>query len=82
MNADTINKINPDNGRKTGYWIITGSMSKIQGYSSESKVEEGVYVNSRKNGLWIKYWPNGNVKSKILTSSKYLQMGLVQLFVS
>ncbi|MBM78500.1 MAG: hypothetical protein CL846_08460 [Crocinitomicaceae bacterium] len=65
MNSDTINKINPENGRKTGYWIITGSMSKIQGYSSESKVEEGVYVNSRKNGLWIKYWPNGNVKSKI-----------------
>jgi antitoxin component YwqK of YwqJK toxin-antitoxin module len=65
ITSDTINKINPVNGRKTGYWIVTGSMAEINGYNSESKVEEGVYINSRKNGLWIKYWPNGNLKSKI-----------------
>lgn len=65
MNSDTLNKVNPVNGRKTGYWIITGSMSNVQGYSLDAKIEEGVYENSRKNGLWIKYWPNGNVKSKI-----------------
>ena len=65
VNSDTINKIDPVNGRKVGYWIVTGSMAKIEGYNSEAKVEEGVYVNSRKNGLWTKYWPNGNLKSKI-----------------
>jgi antitoxin component YwqK of YwqJK toxin-antitoxin module len=65
FSSDTINKTNPVNGRKTGYWIVTGSMSKINGYNSEAIIEEGVYLNSRKNGLWIKYWPNGNPKSKI-----------------
>ena len=65
VTSDTINKTNPVNGRKTGYWIVTGSMSKINGYNSEAVVEEGIYVNSRKNGLWIKYWPNGNPKSEI-----------------
>ena len=32
-------------------------------YNAENKIEE--YVNSRKNGIWIKYWPNGNIRSKI-----------------
>ena len=64
--SDTINQINPDNGRKTGYWIIKGSMSKIKGYDANAKVEEGIYENSRKNGLWKKFWPNGAIKSEII----------------
>lgn len=65
INNDTINKIDPESGRKTGYWIITGEMKPKEGYNAENKIEEGVYVNSRKNGIWIKYWPNGNIRSKI-----------------
>jgi antitoxin component YwqK of YwqJK toxin-antitoxin module len=64
--SDSINQTNPDNGRKTGYWIITGSISKIKGYGPNDKVEEGTYKNSRKNSLWKKYWPNGNLKSEII----------------
>ena len=55
INSDTINRVDPINGRKTGYWIITGNMSKQKGYSQEDKVEEGRYINSRKTGKWIKY---------------------------
>ena len=65
INNDTINKIDPESGRKTGYWIITGEMKPKEGYNAENKIEEGVYVNNRKNGIWIKYWPNGNIRSKI-----------------
>ena len=62
---DTINKLDPSNGRKTGYWIITGGISKEKGYGINDKVEEGNYINSRKTGKWIKYWPNGAVRSTV-----------------
>ena len=57
--------MDPESGRKIGYWIITGDMKPKEGYNAKNKIEEGVYVNSRKNGIWIKYWPNGNVRSEI-----------------
>ena len=57
--------MDPESGRKTGYWIITGEMKPKEGYNAENKIEEGVYINSRKNGIWIKYWPNGNIRSEI-----------------
>lgn len=59
-----INKLD-ENGRKTGYWIITGDISKEKGYEPDAKVEEGEYVSSRKTGLWKKYWKNGKLKSEI-----------------
>lgn len=62
-----INKFD-ENGKKTGYWIITGSMSKEKGYAPDAKVEEGEYVRSRKTGLWKKYWTNGKLKSEITYS--------------
>ena len=65
INNDTLNKVDPVNGRKVGYWIITGDISKQKGFGAEDKVEEGRYINSRKTGKWIKYWPNGSVRSKI-----------------
>ena len=63
--SDTINQTNSENGRKIGYWIVLGNMSKEKGYDANAKVEEGIYNNSRKNGLWKKYWPNGKLKSEI-----------------
>jgi len=65
LNSDTLNRVDPVNGRKTGYWIITGDISNQKGYGATDKVEEGRYVNSRKTGKWIKYWPNGAVRSSI-----------------
>ena len=52
-------------GKKTGPWIITGDISKQKGFSDTAKVEEGEYKRSRKVGVWIKYWPNGEMKSEV-----------------
>ena len=63
--ADTLNQ-KDESGKKTGYWIITGSMSPEKGYSAESKIEEGRYKRSRKQGQWTKYHKNGQIRSKII----------------
>ena len=31
INSDTLNRVDPVNGRKIGYWVITGNMSKLEG---------------------------------------------------
>lgn len=54
-----------ESGKRQGYWIITGYMTKDAAYSPEAKVEEGEYRNSQKEGLWKRYWPNGKLKSEI-----------------
>jgi antitoxin component YwqK of YwqJK toxin-antitoxin module len=52
-------------GLKQGEWIIQGMMVKDPLYSPDSKVEEGVYIDNEKEGVWKKYWPNGTVRSEI-----------------
>ncbi len=52
-------------GKKTGPWIITGDMSRQKGFDEGAKVEEGEYKKSRKVGVWIKYWPNGQKKAEV-----------------
>ena len=54
-----------ENGKKTGHWVFTGSMSSEKGYAPEATVQEGDFIRGRKTGLWIKYWPNGEKKSEI-----------------
>lgn len=60
---DTINQV--VEGKRIGYWILTGEMKKDKNYNPVSKVEEGYFDNGRKKGLWTKYYPKGSVKSKI-----------------
>lgn len=43
-------------GKRTGKWIIYTSKS---GSSKDIKVEEGVFINGRKEGQWIKYFEDG-----------------------
>lgn len=55
--GDTVNYTDA-NGRKQGHWIYwytTGGQKK----------EEGEYKNSRKEGIWTKYYENGNTWSEI-----------------
>jgi antitoxin component YwqK of YwqJK toxin-antitoxin module len=52
-------------GKRTGYWVITGAISSEKGYAPEAKVEEGNFISNRKDGLWKKYYPNGKIKSEI-----------------
>jgi antitoxin component YwqK of YwqJK toxin-antitoxin module len=58
-----------ESGRKQGYWVIKGFMSNEAEYSPNSIVEEGTYTDDRKEGLWKRYFPNGNVKSEITYSA-------------
>ncbi len=54
-----------DQGKKTGYWVVTGEMSGKQGYAPDAIYEEGEYKKSRKTGIWKRYWPNAKLKSEI-----------------
>jgi len=64
QNGDTINKIDTE-GKKQGKWIIFGRHKPGTCYQPEQKVEEGMYIDNKKNGLWIEYYCNGNLKGKI-----------------
>lgn len=59
-----LNQID-EKGQRQGYWIISGSMVSDRAYFPENKVEEGRYLDNRKEGLWKKYWPNGKTRSEI-----------------
>jgi antitoxin component YwqK of YwqJK toxin-antitoxin module len=52
-------------GRRIGYWIITGSIKPTKGYRAEQVIEEGRYEASKKTGLWKRYYPNGKLLSEI-----------------
>lgn len=44
---------------KQGKWIYYGKDRPELGYPSDGKIEEGNYVNNKKEGLWIKYHNDG-----------------------
>jgi antitoxin component YwqK of YwqJK toxin-antitoxin module len=52
-------------GQRQGYWIVKGSMINDKLYKPEDKVEEGVYQDNRKQGLWKRYWPSGKLRNEI-----------------
>jgi antitoxin component YwqK of YwqJK toxin-antitoxin module len=62
--TNALNRKDADN-LKQGQWVITGEMRKDTAYAASDVIEEGEYENGRKVGLWIRYYPNGNVQSKI-----------------
>ena len=53
--SDTLNQTD-ENGFRQGYWIIYGHMKLEKGYCDSCKIEEGPYIDDRKNGVWTKYW--------------------------
>lgn len=58
------NQLDAD-GKKTGYWVVTGAMANKKEYKPDAVYEEGEYKRSRKIGLWKRYWPNGKLQSEI-----------------
>lgn len=58
LGKDTINKIDANNMRQ-GNWKIFGEMTDDVRYKPNQVVEEGKYVNNKKEGVWIKYFPSG-----------------------
>jgi antitoxin component YwqK of YwqJK toxin-antitoxin module len=57
------NKRNAD-GERQGKWIFTGKDYPHKNLPKTQKVEEGYYVNGRKEGVWIKYFANGGIQLK------------------
>lgn len=47
-----------ENGRQ-GMWTIWGRMKPDKGYPEDGKIEEGPYVDDRKNGEWVKFHKDG-----------------------
>jgi antitoxin component YwqK of YwqJK toxin-antitoxin module len=56
-------------GHRQGYWIITGEMISDRQFPPQATVEEGMYKDDRREGLWKKYWPNGKLRSEITYTS-------------
>jgi antitoxin component YwqK of YwqJK toxin-antitoxin module len=46
-------------GKRTGKWVYTGADKPNSGISKSGKVEEGIYVAGRKEGIWTKYHKDG-----------------------
>lgn len=46
-------------GRKQGKWVFLGKDRPTSGYPEDGKIEEGPYVDDRKEGTWIKYHNDG-----------------------
>jgi len=53
------------NGLKQNHWIILNTERHLAGYKDDDKVEEGDYKDNLKQGLWIQYFPGGNIRNKI-----------------
>jgi antitoxin component YwqK of YwqJK toxin-antitoxin module len=65
LNAvDTLNRVD-ETGKKQGWWKITAPVADKPGYTEGAIVEEGKYNNSKRVGVWRRYWPNGKVMSEI-----------------
>lgn len=70
--SQAANSINPssqnqtdNNGYRQGYWRITGALSVEEGYKKDNLVEEGEYVDNKREGVWKKYYPSGALRSEI-----------------
>jgi antitoxin component YwqK of YwqJK toxin-antitoxin module len=63
LNALTQNKRNAD-GKRHGKWVFTGKDYPKKNIPKSQIVEEGFYVDGRKEGIWIKYFSSGTVQLK------------------
>ncbi len=52
-------------GRRQGYWKILGKDLQHRDFKSDQVVEEGHYEDSKRVGIWKKYYPNGNLRSEV-----------------
>ncbi len=67
--VDTLNKVDASSGMKQGYWVIYNSIKNLPEYSAEAKVEEGIFTENKKIGVWKTYYPTGILKSEITYSN-------------
>ncbi|MEY3439146.1 MAG: hypothetical protein RL265_1731 [Bacteroidota bacterium] len=58
-NGDETINFKDINGKKQGKWVYLGKDRPKEGFPANGKIEEGVYKNNRKEGVWIKYYQDG-----------------------
>lgn len=60
-NLDQDDKTNQTDkeGRKQGKWVVYGKDRPEAGVPASGKVEEGKYIDDRKEGIWVKYHEDG-----------------------
>ena len=46
-------------GRKFGKWVFKGKDHPSSNYAENHKVEQGNFVNGRKEGIWLRYYKDG-----------------------
>jgi antitoxin component YwqK of YwqJK toxin-antitoxin module len=61
---DSTNRVDGNN-LKQGHWIYYNDVKKLPDYRPDQKVEEGDYVDNRKNGTWVTYYSNDKVKHEL-----------------
>ncbi len=61
---DTINMIDA-NAKKQGKWIIKGRNKPGTCYATQQTIEEGMYKDNKRVGIWMEYYCNSNKKSKM-----------------
>lgn len=64
IKRDTINLTDVQN-KKQGKWLIRGIHKPGSCYTSNQKIEEGLYKDNKKIGVWVQYYCNANIKNKI-----------------
>lgn len=62
--GDTVN-ITDERGLKQGYWYIFNRIKKLPNYEDDQVVEEGVFKDNKKVGIWKGYHNNNEIKYEI-----------------
>lgn len=62
--SDTLNRVD-ELGRKQGWWQVAAPVADKPDYEAGKLIEEGSYADNRRMGTWVRYWPNGKLKSRI-----------------
>ncbi|MBS1547812.1 MAG: toxin-antitoxin system YwqK family antitoxin [Bacteroidetes bacterium] len=76
--ADTINQVDAQ-GLKQGWWRLLGPVPDKPDYQAGNLYEEGRYADSKRTGIWKRYWPNGRTMSEV-TYVKGLPKGTYSTF--
>lgn len=63
-NKDTINYTDAL-GKRQGKWIVSNKLLNKPCYTADQTVEEGMYADGKKTGIWKEYYCNKNLKSEI-----------------
>ena len=66
LENDELNQ-KDEQGRKQGYWVVYGKDNPKLGYPNNGLIEEGIYINDRKCGVWVKYHFDGKTPCEKIT---------------